>query len=367
MMNALVEQRQQAQLHFQQGEQNIVVGNAAACPLPPEQLASLDIDSEYVVEVFDGGLTAVVLHLCINGRHYNLKRRRPKALVHNVDGETSFLNEVQRRRDIQALKDQPATAKAFTHVVTTLYANYRLGFILSPWIDGKPLCSFSREIFRQIFATQFALEQAGLMEWDLSPGNIIYDGRQIHLFDFGYMYTYNPLEHYNSDGLDAPAFHAAERLETRNVFGYLLRYQDVMTAADQLAIYRELKEAALDVYTQKLIWLKQRYAQPAIIQWQTDIIERWEYALDNERSLKNLFVAESFRSHCLDIADDISGKSCTPMTLKRIDKVITMAATVYLQLQNNGALLFDNASLEQVDLIKKYQDYRSLAAQYQQK
>ncbi|WP_432455594.1 MULTISPECIES: phosphotransferase [unclassified Agarivorans] len=365
-MNPLVKQRQQTQLNFQQGEANIIVGQAEACPLPVEELASLRLDSPYVVETFEDGLTAIVLHLYIHGRHYNLKRKRAQALVHNVDGETSFLNEVQRRRDIQALKDSPRTAKAFAPLVSTLYANYRLGFILSPWIDGKPLASFSREIFRQIFATLFALEQAGLMEWDLCPGNILYDGRNIHLFDFGYMYAYNPLEHYNSDGLASPAFHAAERLETRNVFGYLLRYQDVMSPADQLALFRELKETALDSYTQKLIWLKQNYAQPLIIQWQTEIIERWEYALDNERSLKNLFISESFRSHCLDIADDIHGKSCTTMTLKRIDKVITMLATVFLQLENNGALLFDNATLSQIELIKKYQAYRHLAKQYQQ-
>ncbi|MGY5451626.1 phosphotransferase [Agarivorans sp. MS3-6] len=366
-MNALVEQRQQSQLRFQQGKDNIIVGDIDACPLTVDELVALNASSPHVVEVFDGGLTATVFHLCIKGRHYNLKRKRPQALVHNVDGETSFLNEVQRRRDIQRLKDSPQTALAFKHIVATLYADYRRGFILSPWIDGKPICSFSREIFRQIFASQFALEQAGLMEWDMSPGNIIYDGRQIHLFDFGYMYPYDPLEHYNSDGLEAPAFHAVERLETRNVFGYLLRYQDVMTQNDQLALYRELKEVALDIYTEKLIWLKQNYAKPAIIQWQTAIIERWEYALDNERSLKNLFIAESFRSHCLDIADDISGKSCTAMTLRRIDKVITMLATVYLQLENNGALLFDNAKLGQVELIKKYQEYRSLAANYLQK
>jgi len=366
-MNAIVEHRQQAQLRFQQGEQNIVVGKIENCPLPPEELASLDLNSPYVVEVFDDGLTATVIHLAINGRHYNLKRRRAEARVKNIDGETSFLNEVQRRQDLQALKDKASTAAAFKHIVTTLYADYRLGFILSPWIDGKPLCSFSREIFRQIFDTMFALEQVGLMEWDLCPGNILYDGRQIYLFDFGYMYRFDPLEHYNSDGLASPAFHAVERLETRNVFGYLLRYQDVMTANDQLALYRELKEVGLDIYTQKLIWLKQNFAHPNIIHWQTEIIERWEYALDNERSLKNLFIAESFRSHCLDIQDDISGKSCTPMTLKRIDKVITMAATVYLQLQNNGALLFDNATLDQLALIKKYQDYRHLAQQYQLK
>ena len=107
-MNAQVHARQQAQLAFAASNQPLVVGDVAACPLPPAELAALTTDSPLVVEHFGGGLTARVLHLCIDGEHYTLKQRRAEALVRNIDGETSFLNEVQRRADFTRLKADPA-------------------------------------------------------------------------------------------------------------------------------------------------------------------------------------------------------------------------------------------------------------------
>ena len=98
-MNAQVHARQQAQLAFATSDQPLIVGDVAACPLPPAELAALTTDSPLVVEHFGGGLTARVLHLCIDGEHYTLKQKRAEALVRNIDGETSFLNEVQRRAE----------------------------------------------------------------------------------------------------------------------------------------------------------------------------------------------------------------------------------------------------------------------------
>lgn len=97
------------------------------------QLSSSD---PCVVECFDGGLTAQVLHLCIDGRHYTLKQKRHEALVRNTDGQTSFLNEVQRRADFTRLKNDPLWAGRFDHIVPTIYANFRQGIILSPWLPG---------------------------------------------------------------------------------------------------------------------------------------------------------------------------------------------------------------------------------------
>ena len=222
-MNAQVHARQQAQLAFAASNQPLVVGDVAACPLPPAELAALTTDSPLVVEHFGGGLTARVLHLCIDGEHYTLKQRRAEALVRNIDGETSFLNEVQRRADFTRLKADPAWAGRFDHIVPTLYADYRLGIILSPWLPGQPLNRFDANIFRQILTTAVACEEAGLMEWDLCPGNILEDQGTIWLFDFGYMYPFDPLTQFNSNGLSDLLFHACERFETRNYFGWLLR------------------------------------------------------------------------------------------------------------------------------------------------
>ncbi|MDF7757821.1 phosphotransferase, partial [Klebsiella pneumoniae] len=84
-------------------------------------------------------LTGEVYRLRIAGKEYNLKKRRAVAGVANLNGQLSFLNEVQRRQALQQLKDDPVTAPRFTHIVPTLYADYRLGILLSPWIDGEPI------------------------------------------------------------------------------------------------------------------------------------------------------------------------------------------------------------------------------------
>ncbi len=54
------------------------------------------------------------------------------------------------------------------------------------------------------------------MEWDLCSGNLLVDRQeQLWLFDFGYMYPFDPLREFNSNGLADPLFHFVERFETR--------------------------------------------------------------------------------------------------------------------------------------------------------
>ena len=121
--------RQQQQQAFDRSGQPLIVGDVNHCPLPPETLAALGPDSPYVVQVYGSGLTGEVYRLRIAGKEYNLKKRRAVAGVANLNGQLSFLNEVQRRQALQRLKDDPNTAPRFTHIVPTLYADYRLGIL----------------------------------------------------------------------------------------------------------------------------------------------------------------------------------------------------------------------------------------------
>jgi hypothetical protein len=98
-------------------------------PLPPKP-SPVHTRFPYV-QVYGSGLTGEVYRLRIAGKEYNLKKRRAVAGVANLNGQLSFLNEVQRRQALQRLKDDPVTAPRFTHIVPTLYADYRLGILLS--------------------------------------------------------------------------------------------------------------------------------------------------------------------------------------------------------------------------------------------
>ncbi|MFC3914841.1 hypothetical protein ACFOSS_15435 [Pseudaeromonas sharmana] len=364
-MNSRVHARQQAQLAWDISGQNLIVGQREACPLPPEVLATLTAASPYVIQSFGGGLTAQVLRLSIDGREYTLKQKRAEARVQNIDGQTSFLNEVQRRADFTRLKADPVWAARLQHIVPTLYADYRLGIILSPWLPGAPLARFDTAIFRQILQTVVTCEEAGLMEWDLCPGNIIDDDGHVWLFDFGYMYPFDPLREFNSNGLSDPLFHACERFETRNFFGWLLKQSVQQPNAESLALFRALKEVAVEVYQHKLCWLQQQEASAVVCDWVRDITQRWQAALVDDEALAALFEIEYFRSQVLDIEDDLHGKSCTELTLRRFAVVEQCLQQRYAALQQGGALFYDNAGKSQAELLTLYRHKRALAEQYQ--
>ena len=363
-MNSRVHARQQAQLAFDASGQNLIVGERSQCPLAPEVLAALTAESPLVVQQFGGGLTARVFRLAINGREYTLKQKRAEALVRNVDGQTSFLNEVQRRADFARLQADPVWAARFSHIVPTLYADYRLGIILSPWLPGAPLDRFDEAIFRQILETAVACEEAGLMEWDLCPGNIIEDNGHIWLFDFGYMYPFDPLTEYNSNGLSDPLFHACERFETRHFFGWLLKHESAIPAPQALALFRSLKSVAVEVYQQKWHWLQQHAASEPVCQWVSSQVARWQHALSSDTALAELFELENFRSQVLDIEDDLHGKSCTELTLRRLAFVERCLQQRFDVLAQGGALFYDNAGKSQEQLLASYHHKRALAEQY---
>ena len=102
--------RQQRQQAFDRSGEPLIVGDVSHCPLPPETLAALGPDSPYVVQVYGSGLTGEVYRLRIAGKEYNLKKRRAIAGVANLNGQLSFLNEVQCRQALQRLKDNPGPA-----------------------------------------------------------------------------------------------------------------------------------------------------------------------------------------------------------------------------------------------------------------
>ena len=154
---------------------------------------------------------------------------------------------MQRRAELQALKQQPAWAAALSGIVATQYASYRQGLLLSPWIAGEAVQEWDERRLLQLFASLSALLQLGFFDWDLCPGNLLDDG-QIRLFDFGYMYRFDPLRACNSNGLLTPQCHAAERFETRSYYAYLLELEQRRGSAAALSALELEKRIALECY-----------------------------------------------------------------------------------------------------------------------
>lgn len=334
-------------------------------PLPVDVLAGTNAGSAHVVEAFASGLTAHVYKIHVAGRDWTLKRKRAQSLVKNADGETSFLNEVQRRRDFAELKADPKTAPRFTHTVDTEYASLRDGVILSPWIEGEPLQRFDGRVFDQLFATIVALELHGLFEWDFCPGNILDDGTRLMLFDFGYMYRFDPRSHCNNNGLATPLFHGIERFETRNFFDFLLRNPGRLDECGLLALFREEKRFALKHYEHKLVQLEELKSLAPVLAWQASINRRWERALRSEAALQQLYLVEGFRSNVLDLLDDLHGKSCTALTLQKADVAVALLQHHFTLLQEQDGLFFGDERMSQAELIAKYRQLKERAREYQ--
>ena len=359
------QQRRDAQLAFLQSGQDIVIGDAKQLPLSIAQLQNSGIDCDYVRDYFADGLTAQVFKLQAGGSAWTLKLKREQSLVKNIDGQTSFLNEVQRRRDFHQLKNDSSKATLFQHVVDTEYASFQQGILLSPWIEGEILQTFNERVLTQLFSALVQFELHGFMEWDLCSGNILDDGKNVHLFDFGYCYRFDPLTEFNSNGIKDPLFHCAERLETRNFFAHLLNLQSTSGEKAAFALFELEKRLALQAYQFKLSELKRRGARQTILDWTEGIIKRWQAALQSRANLEDLFVIEGYRSHLIDLYDDLHGQSCTAMTLKRVDVIESILTEQFDLLAKNNGLFFGDEEKTQQQLLARIKLHRQQAIQFQ--
>ncbi|MED5621668.1 hypothetical protein [Ideonella sp. BN130291] len=365
MTGSLDAERHAAQFAFAASGADLVVGSTDRLPWSAAELATLDLGDAAVLQRLDSGLTARVYRLTDGTRHWTLKRARPQALVHNNDGQTSFLNEVQRRADLQALKRQPGGEQRWAAIVDTEFAAYRQGVILSPWIEGQPVQHWDERRLVQLFEVVCALWTEGLFEWDLCSGNILDDGRQLRLFDFGYMYRFDPLRQFNSagNGSDQPMFHPAERFETRHHAAHLLTLAEEAGEAAALQAFRLEKAVATEAYRQMRSTIAPRGAAQHVIDWLDSLVRRWHTALQG--SAEALYRSELWRSHVLDLHDDLSGRSCTPMTLRRVDWLLDSLVHHHDALRAGGAFFGGDDWRGRDQLLSHYRAQRQLAATLQ--
>ncbi|CAN7472961.1 hypothetical protein [Rhizobacter sp. LjRoot28] len=357
--------RRQSQLDLVARGHEVEVGTPDACPLPLADLLQLHAGHPAVVSVHDSGLTAVVYCVRAKGHDWAVKRARPRCLVNNVDGQTSFLNEVQRRAELTALRHAPGGGERFAGVIDTVYASVRRGIIVSPWIEGEPVLQWDERRLEQVFDTGRELVRAGFFEWDFCPGNVMDDGRRVHLFDFGYMYRFDPLRHFNSagDGLAAPQCHLAERIETRHAFAAFLELEASRGVEAALEAFRMEKRIALRTYRRLAAELRDDGASDAVCRWLGGIADKWDHALAGD--LNALYLEEGWRSHVIDLEDDLNGQTCTPATLRRTDWLLSALDTSHMALVKAGALFGSDQGLSATELRSVYEAKRRAAQGFQ--
>jgi hypothetical protein len=358
-------QRHAEQLDFVASGAPLVVGNLADFPLDLATLKDLQVGANGVEAMLDSGLTARVYCLIADGRRWTLKRARPEALVRNIDGQTSFLNEVQRRADLERLKRQPGGKERWTGIVDTVFASFRDGVILSPWIDGHHIDDWDERKLSQVLSLACGLWLEGLFEWDLCRGNLLDDGRQLRLFDFGYMYRFNPLQQLSSagHGTDVSIFHPAERFESRCFCATLLDQEKSRGRNAALSLFRLEKEIALEAYRDMRSRNAARGGSGQVQAWLDGIVRRWEQALVGD--LASLYLAENWRSHVLDLDDDLRGQTCTPMTLRRADWLLAALNEHEGALRAQQAFFWGDEKRDAGELRDRYEQHRRAATRFQ--
>jgi len=111
----------------------------------------------------------------------------------------------------------------------------------------------------------------------------------------------------------------------------------------------------------KLAELRRLGASHQIQDWQARLVMRWQDALAGQSALEDLYVVEGYRSHLLDVLDDLHGRSCTPMTLKRIDAVEAILRDQFALLQRRNGLFFGDEARNQQQLLAAMAERRRLA------
>ncbi|MDT9071249.1 phosphotransferase, partial [Escherichia coli] len=88
---------------------------------------------------------------------------------------------------------------------------------------------------------------------------------------------------------------------------------ETLGSARALAAFRLEKAIALGRYRRWRAELAGRGASPAVLERLDRLIDSWRTALAG--SAEALYLREAWRSHRLDLADDLDGQTCTPQTL----------------------------------------------------
>lgn len=351
------ELRRQKQVAFLESDQNIIIGSLVDFPLRIEDVLAMTEDSPFVVQKIESGLTSLNYNIQVQGNKYNIKVKRQKILVSNLDGQTSFLNEIQRRYELEEIrKTNPMLDKG---IVKTIYANLHEGIIISNFIDGVHPENYEERDLENFFNVLFHLDTNGFFEWDLCKGNIMKEGSQFILFDFGYMYRFNPLKEFNSEGLNAPNFHPIERFETRHYLHVLRDLEESVSKGK----YRVLKRLTKDYFNRKVEFLLDHNADEVVIKHYQSLIQHLGNILMDNRALEVHYISDMYRATALDIEDDISGKSCTKYTLEKVAYMKKLIQNEYTLLSSNNVFLHEDR-LSQSDLLNRYQDLEKLVYTY---
>ena len=101
-----------------------------------------------------------------------------------------------------------------------------------------------------------------------------------------------------------------------------------------------------------------------VLNWVESFINHWRLGVSSPTALEGIYLWKVF-AHLLDINDDLSGKTCTPMTLKRINKIKDILSNQFEVLEKLDGFLFEDKNKTKAQLIERTAKQQQDALNYQ--
>ncbi|MGL5948466.1 MAG: hypothetical protein ACRCYV_05310 [Aeromonas sp.] len=299
-MNAKLWAQEQALSALLASQQEIDIGRARDCPLPLAQLIRLSDDHSAVQQTYAWGLGSEVFHLKVDGHHWCVKRRKGGAKRYQF----AFLTELLRRREIELLRGTHPTA--LPDVVCTTYGSLQAGILVSPWLRGVPVHQLCERNVQQMLAVHTDLARWGWFNWDPCPSNLLDDGEQVRVFDFGATGRFTPAAEFHSHGLLESGVHLVERLESRCLSGLWLS-DDIRQVPPLFAYWREL--GVRWAQAEFTFYQAQPQASAHVLQRLSALAAHWQQALRSPAALAEHWWQSMYLCHRAALRRDTRSKA----------------------------------------------------------
>jgi hypothetical protein len=116
-----------------------------------------------------------------------------------------------------------------------------------------------------------------------------------------------------------------------------------------LDAFAQVKHCACICYENLGQRLTARGAQATVLVWLNDYVTRWRTALLEESALYTQYLVDAWRAHLLDVEDDLRGRICTALTLRRLDWLTR-------SLNRHGSLLEEHQAFFWADKTRSAQE-----------
>lgn len=280
-------------------------------------------------EVHQEGCTSIVYRYNYESHSYAIKVKRkdipqfPKDLYYSFDIEMAF-------RFVSQIFEINGICK-------TLYTNNSPKVMISDWISGcyiKNMNAIDVTAVAHAFELMLDLQKMGFFIFDLNMSNIKYKDGMPYLYDFGYVYPFNPrieCNPYTINRVPDMYFDNLERYKTTHIMRYISNIERTNGSLVAIQQYELFADIFLQYQQKWLLYLKERDAAA----WLCDRAElniMW-YSSERETATTERYILDKFLSYILTLEEGIYYDLYDEKFSVRLNELLSLVESSYDQLK----------------------------------